>query len=157
MKKALGIGCGGMILLLGCLIVAVIAVNLSGGHGAAGQGASTAGSAGKTTALASVRYALNQPATVKHWRIAVTQAQTRGKDLVWSEFGNKDTAAGTWYIVTVTMTNSGNENFGVNTWDFELHDGAGATYKVSDAAGAYAYSEFRGGRVSAVRCRPASR
>ncbi|HEU5330561.1 MAG TPA: hypothetical protein VFU78_20880, partial [Thermomicrobiales bacterium] len=118
MKKGFGIGCGGMVLLVGCLIVAIIAANLSGGSGTAVQGANTSGAAGKATGTAPARYVLNQPATVKHWRIAVTQAQTRGKDLVWSEFGNKDTAAGTWYIVTVTMTNTGNENFGVNTWDF---------------------------------------
>ncbi|MGN6699195.1 MAG: thermonuclease family protein [Thermomicrobiales bacterium] len=58
MKKAFGIGCGGMALLLGCLIVATIAVSLSGG---------------KATTTANAK----TPATAAH----LTPAQTHAAEL----------------------------------------------------------------------------
>jgi len=69
-----------------------------------------------------------------------------GKELIWSQFGNKTTAAGEWVIVSVKMKNTGNTNFGVNTSDFEIKTGAGQTYNVSSDIGAYSYSEFKGGQ-----------
>jgi endonuclease YncB( thermonuclease family) len=49
MKKVLGIGCGGMLLLVGCLIVAVIAVSLSSSNGTTAQSANTPAANGHVT------------------------------------------------------------------------------------------------------------
>jgi uncharacterized membrane protein len=90
-------------------------------------------------------YALNQLVSVKNWDLAIQKVETPGKELVWSKFDNKSTAAGTWVVVVVDMKNTGNQNFGVNSSDFELRSG-NSTYKVSDDIGTYGYSEFKGGQ-----------
>jgi len=87
---------------------------------------------------------LNELANVKNWDLAIQKVETPGKELVWSQFGNKSTAAGTWLVIVIDMKNTGNQNFGVNNSDFELRSG-NATYRVSDDMGTYAYSEFKGG------------
>jgi hypothetical protein len=90
-------------------------------------------------------YGLNQLVNVKNWDLAIQKVETPGKELVWSQFGNKSVAAGTWFIVVVDMKNTGNQNFGVNTSDFELKAG-NVTYKVSDDFGTFGYSELKGGQ-----------
>ena len=52
----------------------------------------------------------------------------RAKELVWSDFGNKDTAKGIYFVVYMTLKNIGKENFSINTWDFELHDSQDIKY-----------------------------
>jgi len=83
--------------------------------------------------------------SVKNWDLAIQKVETPGKELVWSQFGNKSVAAGTWFVVVVDMKNTGNQNFGVNSSDFELKSG-NVTYKVSDDMGTYSYSELKGGQ-----------
>lgn len=83
-------------------------------------------------------------ASVKNWDVTLVSVERPGKTLVWSQFGNQSAAAGEWLVVAVTMRNTGKENFGVNTHDFELQ--GGATYKVSSDIGALSYSEFKGGQ-----------
>ncbi len=90
-------------------------------------------------------YGLNQLVNVKNWDLAIQKVETPGKELAWSQFGNKSAAAGTWFVVIVDMKNTGNQNFGVNTSDFELKAG-NTTYKVSDDLGTYGYGEFKGGQ-----------
>ena len=97
-------------------------------------------------AVAGQVYALNTLVSVKNWDVAVAGVETPGKELVWSKFGNKSTAAGTWLIVAFDMKNTGNTNFGVNTFDFELRAANGVTYKVSDDVATYSYSDYKGGQ-----------
>lgn len=89
---------------------------------------------------------LGQTASVKNWDVTAVATDKPGTDLVWSQFGNKEIAAGTWYVVQMKLKNTGNTNFGVNSSDFELKDGSGVTYKTSDKLAAYSYSEFKGGK-----------
>ncbi len=90
-------------------------------------------------------YGLNELASVKNWDLAVNNVVRPGKELVWSQYGNKSTAAGTWFVVVVDMKNTGNTNFGVNTTDLELLAANGITYKVSTDGGAsYEYSGYKG-------------
>jgi hypothetical protein len=90
-------------------------------------------------------YGLNELASVKNWDLAVNNVVRPGKELVWSQYGNTSTAAGTWFVVVVDMKNTGNTNFGVNTTDLELLAANGITYKVSTDGGAsYEYSGYKG-------------
>ena len=90
-------------------------------------------------------YGLNELVSVKNWDLAIQKVETPGKELIWSQVGNKSAAAGTWFVVILDMKNTGNQNFGVNSFDFELKSGT-ITYKVSDDLSAYTYSEFKGGQ-----------
>lgn len=90
------------------------------------------------------RPGIGQAVGVKNWDLAVRATERPGKELVWSQFGNKDLAAGTWFVVVVDMKNTGDRNFNVNAHDFELKTAAGATYSVSTILGAYTYSEYKG-------------
>lgn len=89
--------------------------------------------------------AQGQTATVKNWDITLVGVERPGKELVWSQYGNKSAAAGEWVVAIVKLKNTGDRNFGVNNPDFELQAG-GATYQVSSDAGAYAYSAHKGGQ-----------
>jgi len=89
---------------------------------------------------------LNQIVSVKNWDLAVAEVERPGKELRWSQYGNKSTAVGTWFIVAVDMKNTGNTNFGVNTSDFELNAAGGIKYNVSSDLGAYGYAEVKGGQ-----------
>jgi len=89
---------------------------------------------------------LNQIVSVKNWDLAVATVMRPGKELVWSQYGNKSAAAGTWLIVAVDMKNTGMQNYGVNTSDFTLYGPGGVKYAVSTDPGAYGYSEFKGGQ-----------
>jgi hypothetical protein len=88
---------------------------------------------------------IGETVTVKNWAVTVQAPERPGKELVWSNVGNKSAAAGTWLIVPVDLRNTGGQNFGVNTFDFELRDGAGAIYNVSSDVGAYGYAEYKQG------------
>lgn len=83
-------------------------------------------------------------ASIKHWDVTLVSVDRPGKTLVWSQFGNQSAAAGEWLIAVVKLRNTGKENFGLNTHDFELQ--GSATYKVSSDIGALSYSEFKGGQ-----------
>ncbi len=98
------------------------------------------------TPTATPRPSVGQTVSVKNWDITVKSADRLGKELVWSQYGNKSQAAGEWLVVLVEMKNTGDRNFGVNTHDFELKTAAGATYTVSSDLGAYTYSEAKGGQ-----------
>jgi ABC-type Na+ efflux pump permease subunit len=89
---------------------------------------------------------LNQIVSVKNWDLAVAAVERPGKELVWSQYGNKSAAAGTWFIVALDMKNTGNTNFGVNTSDFELNAAGGIKYNVSSDLGSYGYAETKGGQ-----------
>ena len=89
---------------------------------------------------------LNQIVSVKNWDLAVAAVERPGKELVWSQYGNKSTAAGTWLVVALDMKNTGNQNFGVNTGDFTLNVAGGIKYAVSTDMGTYGYAEFKGGQ-----------
>lgn len=87
-------------------------------------------------------YTQGQTASIKNWDVTLVAVEHPGKELVWSSFGNKSTAAGEWLVATVKLKNTGTQNFGVNTFDFELQ-GNGTTYKVSTDAAAYGYADYK--------------
>lgn len=84
-------------------------------------------------------------ATVKNWDVTLVSVERPGKELVWSQFGNKSVAVGEWVVPVVKLKNTGNQNFGVNGFDFELQ-GGGVTYKVSSDIGALTYGTNKGGQ-----------
>jgi hypothetical protein len=92
-------------------------------------------------------YDLNQLVSVKNWDVAVGGVERPGKMLTWSQFGNVSNAAGTWVIVLCDLKNTGSQNFGVNTPDFQLLDGKGNKYNVSSDMGAIGYSQYKGGQA----------
>lgn len=96
---------------------------------------------------AATNHGVNELVSVKNWDMAVNRVERPGKELVWSQFGNKSVAAGTWLVVVFDMKNTGNTNFGVNTPDFELRAAGGITYKVSTDGGAFGYGQFKGGQT----------
>lgn len=62
-----------------------------------------------------------------NWSYTVQEVQ-RTKELVWSDFGNKDTAVGEFLIVLLQLKNVGKENFGINAHDFQVFDESGTKY-----------------------------
>jgi hypothetical protein len=109
-----------------------------------GSGGSSGGS-GSGGAASAAPLSQGQTASVKNWDVTVVGVERPGKELVWSQFNNRSTAAGEWLIAVVRMKNTGGQNFGVNTFDFELTAG-GAKYNVSTDGGALTYSQFKGGQ-----------
>lgn len=95
---------------------------------------------------AATMHGLNELVSVKNWDMAVAGVERPGKELVWSEFGNKSLAAGTWIVIAFDMKNTGNTNFGVNTTDFELQAAGGITYKFTTDFGAISYGTFKKGQ-----------
>jgi hypothetical protein len=140
-RNILGIGCLGIVVLLACVIGGIA---ISGSRGSSGSSGGTTSSG--NTAASPAQLSLGQTASVKNWDVTAVAINKPGPDLVWSQFGNKEVAAGTWYVVQMKLKNTGNTNFGVNSSDFELKDGSGVTYKTSDKLAAYSYSEFKGGK-----------
>ncbi len=138
------LGCGGLIALSVCGFGAV-SLGLLGAI--AGSATATpfivSGGAAGTSVPAGVS-AQNQLVSVKNWDITVIGVEKPGKELVWSQFNNKSTAVGTWVVVAVKMKNTGNQNFGVNSFDFEMRASGGTKYTVSTEGGSY--STFKGGQ-----------
>lgn len=122
------------------------ATKASVGSVAPAAAASAKPSVAPSVAAAAKVYGLNELVSVKNWDMAVAGVERPGQELVWSQFGNKSTAAGTWLVVAFDMKNTGNQNFGVNTFDFQLTDAGGATYKFTSDFGAASYSTFKGGQ-----------
>jgi hypothetical protein len=89
---------------------------------------------------------VNQVVSIKNWNLKVLGTEKPGKTITWTEFGNTVDAVGTWLIIPVELKNTGNANFGVHTFDFQLKDGKGVTYDHSSELGAFAYSKFKGGQ-----------
>jgi hypothetical protein len=74
---------------------------------------------------------------VGNWEYTVTKTDIQ-KSVTWSQFGNKSDAKGTFFIVYLTLTNRGNQNFGIGTQDFALTDAGGVTYSADTAGLSYA-------------------
>lgn len=100
-------------------------------------------------------YTQGQTASVKNWDVMLVGVERPGKDLVWSQFGNKSTAVGEWIVAQVKLKNTGKQNFGVNTFDFQL-EGGGVTYKTSSDIGALTYSTYKGGQQISGQVPPGS-
>ncbi len=146
--KWIVLGCGGLVLLSICGVAAIAGGLLGALGGGASEGGGGAGGAGgsNSTAVTTAAFTAGQTANVRNWDLAVKDVERPGKDLVWSQVGNKSQAAGEWLVVIVEMKNTGNRNFGVNNHDFELRTAGGAVYNVSSDIGAYSYSETKGGQ-----------
>jgi hypothetical protein len=68
------------------------------------------------------------------------------KTLAWTTFGNKQDAVGQWLTINASLKNTGKENFGFNTWDFEVRDSAGNLYKHSTELAALSYPDTKGAK-----------
>jgi hypothetical protein len=150
----IGLGCGGLIILSICgftaasfgLLAAIVGSPtatpfvVGGGTAVPAQGGAASGQ--------------GQTVSIKNWDITVTGVERPGKELVWSQFGNKSTAVGTWVVVAVKMKNTGNQNFGVNTFDFEMRASGGTKYNVSTEG--LSYSTFKGGQSVGGQVPPGS-
>ena len=128
MIKKLGIGCGGLILL-----IIIIGVATSAGSQRSG------GTPGATTAPQQAK--VGDSIRAGNWEYQVTKTDTQ-KTVTWSQFGNKTDAKGTWFIVYLTLTNRGNQNFGIGTQDFALTDAGGVTYG-GDTTTGFSYADFQ--------------
>ena len=144
--KWLVLGCGGIIALSVCGFGAVSLGLLAaiGGSATATPFIVSGGAAG--TSVAAAAAGQNQSVSVKNWDVTVTGVERSGNELIWSQYGNKSTAAGTWVIVAVKMKNTGTQNFGVNNSDFEMRASGGIKYSVSSDGGSYSYSTFKNGQ-----------
>ena len=76
----------------------------------------------KPTATPEQVYKVGDKVTAANWEYTVAKTDTT-KTLVWTSLGNKITAKGQYLIVYLTLKNVGKENFGINSWDFELYAG----------------------------------
>lgn len=72
-----------------------------------------------------------------NWQIVVRGVERKA---TVDSFGQPVKPVGEWLVVSVELVNRGRENFGVNTWDFELRTADGATIKHSTDFGAMAYA-----------------
>ena len=68
------------------------------------------------------------PVASRNWVYGVVKVETT-KTIRWSAFGNATDAKGIWLIVYLGIMNTAKENFGLNSWDFELRDASGVKYK----------------------------
>ncbi len=128
------------------LIACVVIVAIRSGSSASNTGTSSTAQGGSSAPAAAATLGLNQTASTKNWAVTVLSVDRPGKDLTWSQFGNKSTAAGTWVVAVVKMKNTGTTNFGVNNSDFEIRASGGTKYSVSSDGGSYSYSAFKGGQ-----------
>jgi len=85
-------------------------------------------------------YKVGDTITSGNWRYTVTGVSD-SKTVPYSDFGNTFEAKGVWLIVDLTIENIGNETSAINTWDFEVKDGAGTTY--STAFESISYSSYK--------------
>ena len=134
---------GGFLKLLGAGVLLIIVVGVIGASGSKQQITIEPGRAAGTIAAESSSQAVAQAKvgdTVKsgNWSYTVTKVD-RMKTLVWSDFGNKTDALGQWLIVSMTLRNIGNQNFPINTFDFQLTDGGGTKYDTSSKFEVYSY------------------
>lgn len=121
---------------------AVLVIGACGGGGAGGTTTVTqATPTPKATPAPTPQAKVGDKVSSGNWEYTVTKAE-KTKTLVWSQFGNKTDATGVWLIVSMTLKNIGNRNFGINTWDFELRDGSGAQYTTSSKLEAFAYIDY---------------
>jgi hypothetical protein len=80
----------------------------------------------------------------RNWEITVKSAERLTGDLVWSQVGNKTAPVGQWFVIIADLKNVGNENFTVNTFDFELKTANGQTYKYAQGGEYIMYAQFKG-------------
>jgi hypothetical protein len=144
MFKKLSIGCLGLV-----LVVIVLGALASAGSKGSTATTSTGAPAASAPASAAATATPEPPKAAKvgetlqtnNWKLAVSSVDRPGKSLVWSEFGNKQDAVGTWLVVNLALTNIGKSNFTVNAHDFELKDKGGVTYTTANCC--FSYPSFK--------------
>lgn len=124
------------------LIAVVVVIALGAIASAGSSGTKTAivqpgGAAGTAAPQAKV----GDKVAAGNWEYTVTKIDTQ-KSVTWSQFGNKTDAKGTWLIAYLTLTNKGNQNFGIGAQDFELLDAGGVKYN-SDPLTGSSYADFQ--------------
>lgn len=134
MFRRLGIGCA--VIVGGLIVLGIIGsqvkppTTVTSGLGAA---APTSGPA---------QAKVGDKVSSGNWEYTVTKVE-KVKTLVWSDFGNKVDATGTFVVVSITLKNIGSRNFGINSFDFELHDSGGVKYNTSDKFETFSYVSYR--------------
>jgi hypothetical protein len=121
--KRIGMGCLGIVVVLIVFVVVASLTQKPGGSTSAVSGSSSSGSNNSVATSGRV----GQPLSSGNWTYLVDDVKKQ-KTLDWSKTWHP-TAKGTFVIVAMTVTNTGKENFGLNSWDFELKDSGGVTYK----------------------------
>ena len=137
------LGCLGVIAAAVVVVVIVLLIGAVGQSGGSQRAATIkeGGVAETVTPVAPTAIAkIGTPIQGGNWAYMVTKT-ARQKEVVWSDFGNKSVAKGIWQIVHLKLTNVGKETYGINTWDFEVHDSQGIKYKTSYESTSYSNSE----------------
>lgn len=97
---------------------------------------------------------VGQVVRAPNWQFVV-QGTQRAKDYTWTDLPNKDTAVGEFVIVPLQVTNTGDRNFGLNSFDFELYDAQNRKY--NQAANAPGFGEWlkrQGRQPMCAQCPP---
>lgn len=80
---------------------------------------------------------------VGSWTVTVIGVTRPGKNLVWSDYGNKTLAGGEWLVIEVAIRNDGKSSTALQRDNFGIKDQDNNTY-FADFYG-NAYSEYKGG------------
>ena len=135
MGKFLKFGCLGGIGTIA--LIAIVAVASGGNKGAAstasaGAAFAAAASSGAAAPSASAAAKVGDTVSAGNWSYTITKVEKPGKSIATgNEFAKLD-ALGTWLVAYATLKNVGTQNFGINSFDFELQDSAGVKSKVTD-------------------------
>jgi hypothetical protein len=133
-RKFFKFGCLGGAGVLALIIVIAVATGGNKKQQTAAPATSTSvasasvSAAAKPTAIPKV----GETITSGNWSYLITKVDKPGKSIdTGNEFAKLD-ALGTWLVAYATLKNVGNQNFGINSFDFELLDGSGVKSKVTD-------------------------
>lgn len=127
MKAFLKFGCAGIVGVVVLIVIISVVANPSKGTTVTG---------GTSPSKAETPAKIGDTITSGNWKYTVSKA-TREKTIKWSDFGNQTEAKGVWQIVHVKLENVGKETALINTWDFEVKDAAGITYKADTDSVSY--------------------
>jgi hypothetical protein len=129
--KKLALGCGGLFLLL--IVIGVLA------SGSRPTTTVTPGGTGAPVTNAP-QAKVGDKVSSGNWEYTVTKVE-KAKTLTYSTIGSgsKVDATGEFVVVSITLKNIGTQNFGINTFDFELQDGASVKYNTSSKFEIFSY------------------
>ncbi|MDE3076507.1 MAG: DUF4352 domain-containing protein, partial [Chloroflexota bacterium] len=103
-----------------------------------GGGNASAGAAAKPSAQPTPAPKIGDTITKGNWAYTVTKVDKPGKSITVNQFSKLD-ALGTWVAVYMNLKNVGTQNFGINSFDFELLDSSGVKSNVTDNISYYSW------------------
>ncbi len=144
MKKWILIIIGGLVALsiIGSLLGGGQKATVSTPASSAAQSTSQATATPKAIPTPTAAPKVGDTVAMGNWFYTVTQAENVGKTLVWSQYGNKTEAAGSWLLIYITLKNVGKETYSLNSWDFTVTDNQGLKYKVG-GSGDFMFAEYK--------------